>query len=150
MFTIKFNDAQDNKTISDEDANGGEISEIFGPKAVAFADGGWDVELHDTDALINAMDPHGRVLVWANLEDSDNDDGSKAIAAITHKYEFFARERKDGDFDIIDTDGGDAITVIHFGPTVWPVGSDLSAGYEHPKGIVLDENDVKKLGLEIE
>ena len=35
-------------------------------------------------------------------------------------------------------------------PTVWPVGSDLSAYYEHAAGIVLTAEDASRIGVEIE
>jgi len=35
-------------------------------------------------------------------------------------------------------------------PTVYPVGSSVSAHYDHPDGIVLSERDVKTCGIEFE
>lgn len=35
-------------------------------------------------------------------------------------------------------------------PIVYPVGSNVSAHYEHPNGIILTLKDVKKCGIEIE
>ena len=35
-------------------------------------------------------------------------------------------------------------------PPCYPVGSELSARYEHPEGITLRPHDAEKLGIEIE
>lgn len=61
---------------------------------------------------------------------------------------FFARKRDDNDYDILYTKTGESVTRLPFEfPLVWPVGSKLSAYAEHPGGIVLTKDDVKKLGI---
>lgn len=47
--------------------------------------------------------------------------------------------------------GDDVLTRFENGdPVVYPVGSDVSAHYEHPSGIILTLDDVKKCGIEVE
>ncbi len=45
-------------------------------------------------------------------------------------------------------ESGEVVTRID--ANVYPVGSDLSARYEHPEGIVLTVEDAEKLGIEVE
>lgn len=63
----------------------------------------------------------------------------------------FARKNEQGNYDLLYLDGT-AVTRISdaIKPVVWPVDCDLSGYYDHPEGIVLTLEDVKKLGVEIE
>lgn len=47
---------------------------------------------------------------------------------------------------------GVAVTRLNEGehPLLWPVDSDVSAYYEHPRGIVIERDAAEKLGIEIE
>lgn len=48
-------------------------------------------------------------------------------------------------------DSGEAVTRLEKNmPLAWPAGSDLSAHYEHPEGVVLSREDAGALGIEIE
>lgn len=65
------------------------------------------------------------------------------------KYgEFFGRLNKNGSVDVLHVDSGEVATRLD--ATVYPVGSDFSARYEHPEGIVLSRADAEMLGIEIE
>jgi len=59
----------------------------------------------------------------------------------------FARKRGDGNYDVLNEDGS---VVTRLDAHVWPVGSDLGAGYDHPNGIVLTLDDLLKAGIDIE
>lgn len=63
----------------------------------------------------------------------------------------FARRNADGNFAILDTEGM-PVTRLPGGeyPSVYPVGSDLSADYEHAEGIVLDEAGVHLVEIDFE
>ncbi len=57
----------------------------------------------------------------------------------------FARRNNQGNFDLFH-DSGEDLTIAPEGwPIVWPVGSDLSAFYEHPKGITLSPKDYAQI-----
>lgn len=62
--------------------------------------------------------------------------------------EFFGRINEDGNVDVLHVEDGSAATRLD--ASVYPVGSDVSARYEHPAGIVLTRDDATKLGIEIE
>ncbi len=62
--------------------------------------------------------------------------------------EFFGRINQDGNVDVLHVADGAAATRLD--ASVYPVGSDVSARYEHPDGIVLTRDDAAKLGIEIE
>jgi hypothetical protein len=59
----------------------------------------------------------------------------------------FYRINDDGNAIILH-ESGEMVTRID--ANVYPVGSDLSARYEHPEGIVLTIADAEKLGIEVE
>jgi hypothetical protein len=59
----------------------------------------------------------------------------------------FYRIDDDGNAIILEDDGS---IVTRIDANVYPVGSDLSARYEHPEGIVLTVEDAEKLGIEVE
>ena len=59
----------------------------------------------------------------------------------------FYRINDDGNAIILH-ESGEMVTRID--ANVYPVGSDLSARYEHPEGIVLTVEDAEKLGIEKE
>lgn len=61
--------------------------------------------------------------------------------------EFFGRVDSNGNVQVFHS-SGEAATRID--ANVYPVGSDLSARYEHPDGIVLTSEDAKRLGIEID
>lgn len=61
--------------------------------------------------------------------------------------EFFGRVDSNGNVRVFHS-SGEAATRID--ANVYPVGSDLSARYEHPDGIVLTSEDAKRLGIEID
>jgi len=44
----------------------------------------------------------------------------------------------------------DGVEATRLDAAVYPVGSKLSARYEHPEGITLTPRDAEKLGIEIE
>lgn len=60
----------------------------------------------------------------------------------------FGRINAAGNVDVLFADSGEPVTRID--ANVYPVGSDLSARYEHANGIELTVLDAKNLGLEIE
>jgi len=51
-------------------------------------------------------------------------------------------------FILIAGDG--VVSCLEDGPTVYPIGSSVSAHYDHPDGIVLSERDVVACGIEFE
>jgi hypothetical protein len=59
----------------------------------------------------------------------------------------FYRINSDSNAVIFENDGSAATRID---ANVYPVGSDLSARYEHPEGIVLTVADAEKLGIEAE
>lgn len=60
----------------------------------------------------------------------------------------FGRVNAMGYVEVLHSKDGAPVTKLD--ANVWPVGSSLSASYEHPQGIVLEMDDAKKLGIEIE
>ena len=52
-----------------------------------------------------------------------------------------------GDVDVVWQRDGEPVTVI--GATVFPVGSHLSARWEHPRGITLSRDDAARIGLSV-
>lgn len=60
----------------------------------------------------------------------------------------FGRINAEGNVDVLMIEDGAAVTRID--ANVYPVGSQLSARYEHPDGIVLTAADAKTTGLTIE
>lgn len=59
----------------------------------------------------------------------------------------FYRINTDGNAVILNNDGT-AVTRLNEG--VYPVGSDVSAMYEHPEGVVLTVENAKSLNIEPE
>lgn len=59
----------------------------------------------------------------------------------------FGRLRKDGNIAVFHEDG---YVATRLDANVYPVGSTLSARYDHPQGIVLTPFDAQRLGLEME
>ena len=71
--------------------------------------------------------------------------------AYSDKYgEFFGRviAHDQGDYVAVFHASGEAATRID--ADVYPLGSDLSARYEHPDGIILSARAAVSLGLDIE
>lgn len=62
--------------------------------------------------------------------------------------EIFARKNKQGNYAILWAETGEPITRLD--ANVYPVGSELSARHEHPRGIILTHDDVVKLGISTE
>ena len=67
---------------------------------------------------------------------------------MTNMNEIFGSLDSDGNVIILYADSGEAVTRID--ANVYPVGSSISARYEHPEGIVLTRQDADSLGIEIE
>lgn len=61
---------------------------------------------------------------------------------------FFGRAREDGNVVVLHHASGEAATRLD--ASVYPVGSNQSARYEHPEGIVLTREDADKIGLVVE
>ena len=61
---------------------------------------------------------------------------------------FFGRYDDDGNVIVLHIKDGTEATELD--ASVYPVGSELSARYEHPEGITLRPHDAEKLGIEIE
>ena len=57
----------------------------------------------------------------------------------------FYRKNNEGHAVILYSSDGAPVTRID--ANVYPVGSDLSACYEHPAGIVLTVSDAEKIGI---
>ena len=66
----------------------------------------------------------------------------------TTMSELAARRVSYDKFYIFYAETGEAVTRID--ANVYPIGSELSARYEHPRGIYLTESDVRRLKIEIE
>jgi len=62
--------------------------------------------------------------------------------------EMFGRVNANGDIVVLMIDDGSSVTKID--ANVYPVGSSVSAHYEHAEGIVLTIEDAKLIKLEIE
>lgn len=62
--------------------------------------------------------------------------------------EMFGRINNVGNVDVLYVESGEVVTRID--ANVYPVGSELSARYEHAEGVVLSRDDAEKIGLEIE
>ena len=60
----------------------------------------------------------------------------------------FCRKNQDGNIDVFHANG-ERVNRLGLAHNVYPVGSDLSAEYEHPNGITLTMADAKKYGLKI-
>lgn len=61
---------------------------------------------------------------------------------------FFGRINADGNVIVLHSEDGEAATRLD--ASVYPIGSEQSARYEHASGIVLSKDDAAKIGLEIE
>lgn len=61
---------------------------------------------------------------------------------------FFARPIDAQTVAVLHIEDGEAATRLD--ASVYPVGSDLSARYEHPDGITLSIHDATAIGLDIE
>ena len=62
------------------------------------------------------------------------------------KYaDFFYRLNEQGHAVILHSDDGSSVRKID--ANVYPIGSSLSARYEHPEGIILTVADAKKIGI---
>lgn len=62
----------------------------------------------------------------------------------------FGRKNKNGDINLLDKDGYPITRLDDSYPIIYPVNSNLSAYYEHPNGLIITEEDAKKLDLDIE
>jgi len=63
----------------------------------------------------------------------------------TNTSEMFYRVNDAGNAVILHAEGGHVITKID--ASVYPIGSDVSARYEHPAGIVLSISDAESIGI---
>jgi len=61
--------------------------------------------------------------------------------------EFFGRINEEGNVVVLHADGSAA---TRMDCSVYPIGSDVSARYEHPAGITISQEDAKRIGLDIE
>ena len=61
---------------------------------------------------------------------------------------FFGRLDAEGNVVVLHVEDG--LPTTRLDASVYPVGSELSARYEHPEGIVLSQKDAAALGIEIE
>lgn len=61
--------------------------------------------------------------------------------------EVFGRINEQGNVDLFDMDGESATRVD---ANIYPVGSSLSARYEHPEGITISKDDANRIGVQIE
>lgn len=61
--------------------------------------------------------------------------------------EFFGRTNEEGNVDVFMADGSAA---TRMDCSVYPIGSEVSARYEHPAGITISADDAKRIGLDIE
>ncbi len=62
--------------------------------------------------------------------------------------DIFGRITDSGDVALFHREDGADVTSLD--ENIYPVGSELSTRYEHPKGIILSADDAEKLGIEIE
>jgi len=65
-----------------------------------------------------------------------------------YNHNIFGRVDDAGNIIILHAGTGEAVTRLD--ANVYPVGSNLSARYEHPRGIVLSRADADALGIYIE
>ena len=61
---------------------------------------------------------------------------------------YFGRINSNGNVDVLHTDDETRATTLD--ENVCPVGSNVSARYDHPQGIIFSLADAKKIGLMIE
>ena len=62
----------------------------------------------------------------------------------------FYRINENGNAVILNDSGTLVTSLTRPLPCVYPIGSNVSAYYEHPEGIVLTVDDAKKCGIEAE
>jgi hypothetical protein len=60
----------------------------------------------------------------------------------------FGRINDAGNVAVFHAESGEPVTQLD--AAVYPVGSNLSARYEHPRGIVLSRSDAARIGVEVE
>jgi hypothetical protein len=60
----------------------------------------------------------------------------------------FGRRNENGNIALLYEADGAPVTRLD--EDIYPIDSDLSARHEHPEGIVIDDNDAVRLGIEIE
>lgn len=77
-------------------------------------------------------------------DDVTREDPGLIVWVPPHDSEIFGRPTDEGHVRLFHSDGE---VVTQLNATVWPVGSDLSARYEHPEGIVLTRDDARKIGV---
>lgn len=61
----------------------------------------------------------------------------------------FGRTNENNNVDVL-YETGEPVTRVADWSNYYPVNSQLSCAYEHPKGIELSLDDAKKLGLDVE
>lgn len=64
----------------------------------------------------------------------------------------FSIKNEEGEGYLLLNEDGSIVTQLDHDDygIVWPLYSDLCAGYEHYQGIILSLNDIKRLNIEIE
>lgn len=67
--------------------------------------------------------------------------------ATLNTTEVFGRTNEEGNIALFDMEGSVA---TRLDANVYPVGSSLSARYEHPQGIVITADDASKLGIALD
>lgn len=94
------------------------------------------------------------VIDWYDWTAAFEDEGTFKALVLSEMQDqwpldLFGRRRPDGNVDILHVDCGTAATRIGR-PSIYPVGSDLSARHEHAAGIVLTPDQCAYLGIEVE
>ena len=97
------------------------------------------IETNQTDVL--------NAILNANKTPEDRADFDQAINKAVLMSQIFGRVDDAGNIAVLTVADGEPVNTLPF--RVWPVGSDLGAGYDHPDGITLTTDDAKKIGLEI-
>jgi hypothetical protein len=64
--------------------------------------------------------------------------------------EIFGRVTEAGSIALFHTGSGEVVTRLFTDTIIYPIGSNLSCGYEHPNGIVISREDADKIGITIE
>ena len=84
-------------------------------------------------------------------------DYERQMAEVVSLGRIFARPNTDvdgqvveGQYAILHNEDGEPVTRLSCVPPVWPLESELSSAYEHPRGLILSAADVARLGIQIE
>lgn len=96
-----------------------------------------------------ASENNGTYDVWG-IPESDPEGEMVWRLNVTMTPIFGRRTGTDNNVRLFNHDGTDATCLGDRGSSVYPIDSDKSAAYDHPEGIVIDDNDAVRLGIEIE